>query len=387
MKIKTPLFITAAILCWMASPQRTKAQPQCDGYVHDVVQLEDFTAKQQSFALDEMLPRSVSSIHITGTLHSTIAGKEWKSDYIKFAPQNSTSSQGVITTSSLGWAKEVTISWCSNNQPNAAVTIYGNDDPNIPFDKGWEVIETLTASPGQTNTTSLLLNNPKRYLAIIGTGNNAFVSSIDIAWQQTAYERNGMTACLNTLCLPYNATIPAGVRVYEVLGKIMEDTTPVSVVFTPVNEILAGMPYVFASDSEELHMDLGTEFVSVAGNRNGLYGTFEDYPFANDGLYADNNYWIINNSNELQAASVKSGVRANRAFIKMDEVPQLSPAALPAQRLTIGISDGAATSTNCHIYCPQHDVPEDLDLSGRMCKRSADICHGVYVVNGKKIIK
>lgn len=393
MNLKTFLIFATTILCWMSHPLHSDAQPQSDGYVHDVIQLEDFKefATTQSFELDHQIKRNISDFHITGTLHSKIVSNKWESDYIQFKPKTISASQGLITTSSLGYAKVVTITWCTNNQSNAAVKIYGNDDPDKDFDDSWTEIETIITSPGQTNSTTKLVNTPpKKYIAIIGVGNNAFISSIDIAWQQTDYERENLTpGSLNTLCLPYSAAIPDGMNVYEIAGKVMEGEEVVSIEFSPVNKIEAGLPYVFTTSQEQIQLSLqGEKCEHTASNKNGLYGTFVDYPFVDDRDYNYNDYFIINGNNEIQAASEKSGVRANRAFIKLSEVPVLSSAsALPAQRLTINFANESTTSIESpatHVAC---NAQQTVDLSARILPNNATLPHGIYVANGRKIIK
>lgn len=406
MKLKPFLLLAISLLLCMANPLCAEAQPQSDGYVHDVIQLEEIPIKEYSTGfttsiIEQMQAFNVSTLLYTVDVYSTTDSKTGikTRQYISLKKSEN---HGFITKKSLGFAKKVTITWSTStsnpgSQTRIGIIIYGKPQAYSNIDEAYNTIqqgeEIGFIETNKTETTqTVTLSTDFKYIAIVPTGNNVAITSLDIAWQQTEYERDVTAGNLNTLCLPYNATIPAGMQVFEVLGKTMDGTTPKSIDFVPVNEIVAGIPYVFITDSNKLHLDLTSEqAVSTANHHNGLYGTFERYPFANDANHSDQ-YYIINSNNEIQAASKQSGVNANRAFIKMDEVPDLATIqSLPSHRLVLtdnGFSIIDEATSIGHVTTTNNAAKKEIvDLAGRTRPVSSSLPKGIYISNGKKIIK
>lgn len=222
------------------------------------------------------------------------------------------------------------------------------------------------------------------------------------------YERTNILAGkLGTICLPYALTeTPNYVKFYQVLYKIIDENhRPTSIAFKEVDEFVPGEPYLFISQ-EDLHLTyVRTGHAAIAQNRNGMYGTYVDYAFyehsaeydaeenhldaqgKNDGAY----YMIM--SNKFQhAAKENSGVRANRCFLKVSEIPvkedYLSSNAAPTRQLVItanGFEEQEEESSTA-IERLDLDLSNEVsyDLYGRKTTYSEN---GFYIVGGKIIRK
>lgn len=166
------------------------------------------------------------------------------------------------------------------------------------------------------------------------------------------YRRAITPGQLGTVCLPMAVTdlTDCGVRMLKVAGYIRDaEGEYSSLVFVDVERMEAGVPYVFLAESEELRLNMTGDGVSEPRRENGLYGVFDRYPFASDADYEEGEYYIINTRNEIQAASVKSGVNANRAYLRLSQVPEFNP-------------EACASGTRL-LYLDESGVHEDYNLA------------------------
>lgn len=202
------------------------------------------------------------------------------------------------------------------------------------------------------------------------------------------YTRNVTNGNLGTVCVPCD--VPAegikGAKFYSIAGKRVDsEGLPTSVVFEEVDELEAGVPYIFLAEADAITLSYTGNAVATAGNAGGLYGTFENIDFADDMTdYEAHTYYIINKT-KIQKASSKSGVDANRAFIKMDEVAKYVGGA-SNRMLVVGqngfdFEEGTLTSINAVETVTPSAI---YDLQGR---RVVNAQNGMYIVNGKKVIR
>ena len=130
-----------------------------------------------------------------------------------------------------------------------------------------------------------------------------------------------------TICLPFGSTNYTGATFYEFVGS---ETG--KVYLGSVTTLVAGTPYIFLASATEVAVYGDGTTDATAGNSNGLYGTFDN----NTVVAADGNNYILFN-NELCLCAAECYVNANRAYIKMDEVPTGAPQQMPGRRY-IGMS-------------------------------------------------
>jgi len=165
---------------------------------------------------------------------------------------------------------------------------------------------------------------------------------------QTEYTRAVSPDKLATICLPMavDSVDHSGATFFKIAG-VRERNGNKDIVFEEVSSLQAGMPYIFLSNDDatevKLQMDDKTGVASPL-SENGLFGAFDDYAFKDDPGFESGDYYIINSQNQIQKASVNSGVRANRAFVKINEVPVYNPSSSsPGSRLLVLGPNGLST--------------------------------------------
>lgn len=326
-------------------------------------------------------------------------------DYITMNPmRNKGEFHYIATSSSGGTAYRVVVHWTSLTNYNTAsgryLSVYGkNTSPytNSETKVSGTLLGNIQCDPNNLSTSvSLTISGEYKYIMIVAN-NLLYMDEIDIEWIMPPHTRSVAAKALGTICLPYKVAQVdiAGASFYEIAGKITADGTstgnPISVCLNEVSELDAGIPYIFLAKDDKISLGMSGNKIPEAGNKNGLYGTFVDYPFGSDANYSDD-YYIINSDNEIQRASSASGVYANRAFIKMDEVPLYEPSSSKERVLVLdenGYSFEEATDISEIISSQKENDVEIYTLGG---VKINDLQRGVNIVrmsdgSVKKVLK
>ena len=178
-----------------------------------------------------------------------------------------------------------------------------------------------TASASEKTVTVTPTNGAQTVSATIGgtTGHTEVtISYLGTPSVAPTYTRNVIDGNYGTLCLPYAATIE-GATLYSIADKDASSITVTEAGTTAA----AGVPYIFkATDAQLVATFTGTTY-TAAGTANGLHGTYSDIDFADVTGYTDGDYYVVL-PNKVQAASSKSGVDSNRAYIVLDEITTIS---------------------------------------------------------------
>ena len=214
------------------------------------------------------------------------------------------------------------------------------------------------------------------------------------------YLREGLTpGQMGTVCLPYASFRTFDATFYKVLHKELRDGTPWNITLEEVTELEPGVPYVFIPETSQLRIWYAVSTQVPGPERvNGLQGTFIDIAdgaAGTPGNILEDNFVIYYNSgqqrNVFQRCGGNCSLRANRAYVVMDDVPLKGTdnAPQPVQgRRHIVIGNAQA---------PQTPTAVDNLLDGMMDNEAYDVLgrpvdihntpHGVYIINGKKIVK
>ena len=128
-----------------------------------------------------------------------------------------------------------------------------------------------------------------------------------------------------TLCFEKTMNEIRGASLWQFLNK---EANFVNIV-EAVAPFVAGTPYLILAESDKLEAVVVEVTSPVAGNHNGLYGTFS-YMDATDLSDAGADYMLFNN--EIRPLGVNNHLDANRAYIKLDEIPS-SAAPAPGRRV------------------------------------------------------
>ena len=136
------------------------------------------------------------------------------------------------------------------------------------------------------------------------------------------YTRTVAAGNYGTICLPYAVAAEdfVGVEFFSVAGKQMNGNQPSAIVLAPVTELAAGVPYIFSATSDLLLAAYSGDQAEAAQSANGLVGTFENID-VEAGMY------MISNANKVQLCGTGCTLGANRAYINMNEVPEMTEAA------------------------------------------------------------
>lgn len=219
--------------------------------------------------------------------------------------------------------------------------------------------------------------------------NSAFFKCLEITWQLAHLRENLTCNTLGTICLPYD--VEAGdltdIVPYQLLGKKKtgDDT---ELVFGKVTRLSAGHPYVFVVKNSTVFLPFSNESSKVdqpSQTTSGLVGTFEDHPFANDKDFAEGKYYVITNEG-IQPADRGSGVHANRAFIKMSDVPDYHGDAPSNQLLKVSFEGYTETGVPTNIATTNYPTGKgNFDITGKPQSLHAGI-PALMLKNGKKVI-
>lgn len=184
------------------------------------------------------------------------------------------------------------------------------------------------------------------------------------------YSRDVISGNFGTLCLPYGGTI-SGAKLYAIEGKQMENNEVKSISLVEVDKVEAGKPYIFQATAEKLVVYYEGDIQATAGNDNGLLGSY------NGTAVEAGNYVISNNTVKKCGANSKIG--QNRCYINMDNVSEKTAS---AAALIINFNDSTDAIESIEANADSRNAI--YDLSGRRVKAAQK---GLYIVNGKKIIK
>ncbi|MCQ2078164.1 MAG: hypothetical protein MJZ20_14245, partial [Bacteroidaceae bacterium] len=174
----------------------------------------------------------------------------------------------------------------------------------------------------------------------------ATCTPIKLTFKDADFTREVISLNIGTICIngSVSADALAGVDAtfYKILYKEGDPEAPTNIVFEEVDYLEENTPYIFQSNSiGTMKFYTSTAANSIPGNMNGLYGTFEAIDIE-PGLY------LISN-NMICKAGTGCDLAANRAYIKMDEVPVQAQANKTPGRRTISLTnpDGYAAPTGC----------------------------------------
>lgn len=259
---------------------------------------------------------------------------------------------------------------CSGTTKNAALS-----EVETSGDAGtFAIIDNNTAGDGKKDIT---FDCTGQYKMFRFNASSPRFSSYVVNGQQPiqlfrhGYARDVTSGNFGTLCLPYGGTI-SGATLYAIEGKQMENGEVKSISLMEVDKVEAGKPYIFQATSEKLVVYYEGNIQATAGNDNGLLGSY-------NGIAVEAGKYVISN-NTVKKCGANSKIGKNRCYIDMDNVAEM-PASAAA--LIISFNDNTTDAIES-IEANADSRNAIYDLSGRRVKTAQK---GLYIVNGKKIIK
>ena len=193
---------------------------------------------------------------------------------------------------------------------------------------------------GKQSETSLGTNDVKTFLAVVpkgevvitgvdeaGTSSDQYIRISKIEFMKVDYTREVNSGRYGTICLP-NGGKMYGAALYEVAYL---DAPAKKIYFDEVlnGAMVAGTPYIFLPNAgiDLLAVAYTDEANAPAGSMNGLVGSYTQQLLEKDA----GNYILLNNQ-YLEVNSDEVYVGANRAYIKMAELPTTAKAPVPGRR-------------------------------------------------------
>ena len=190
------------------------------------------------------------------------------------------------------------------------------------------------------------------------------------------YERNVTSGRFGSICIANGVSVSdlTNTGIEKVL-KVTEVTSD-RVVMDEVEEMAAGVPYIFKSNADAINLTLQGETAEEPDNTTQSYlvGNFAvaDVPNSDE----DNTYYILqsNQFKKVTTSTIKSG--KNRCYLKV------TGASSRQATLGIAVDEDAPTGIDA-INALMNNNAEIYDLNGR---KLSDLRKGINIVNGVKVI-
>ncbi|MCM1109169.1 MAG: chitobiase/beta-hexosaminidase C-terminal domain-containing protein [Clostridium sp.] len=298
-------------------------------------------------------------------------------------------------------ADVTTLSWYVDKENG---TIQTADGKYLTATSGKTDLSVATASCKWTwdETDGIFKLGSRSFLVSEGTGfKNYAVSNANTANYSGYTEmmsfadghiRSGLTEdTWGTICLP-NAVAEADVKgatFYSVAGKTEIDGVVTGIVLgEPATTLQAGVPYVFSAAATDLIAAYNGEAVETAAQANGLCGTLAAINGEKDAddTQLSGKYMLVGNVWKLCGKGCS--LAANRAYLDMEAVPAVEPAA-NAVVLSVffdnetGIQGVNAADAAVDVYTVS-GVRVRTSVSAAAATEGLQ--KGLYIINGKKTL-
>lgn len=282
---------------------------------------------------------------------------------------------------SISWQK--TTNNYVSNPTFGIITTKKSDDPNIyksetkiayqtqPDNNGTYWIDGNNRSPiyhadaeGFKNYSKTMLKNSGYARGYLMTFSDGYTRTITI---NEGYK-------WGTICMPnaVNAGDFAGATFYSIVGKESADNTVTALVLKEEENLEAGMPYIFKATANIVAAYTG-ESVSEPTNNNGLYGVLSGTVT----ISGDEGFYGIAN-NKVNPLGAGATIPANRAYIRMNEVPEYTENTAEAKVIRFDMNEATKI-----ISTTMDDEEVYFNLKGQ---RVIEPKNGIYIKNGKKVL-
>ena len=275
----------------------------------------------------------------------------------------------------------------TNNFVHNAVAWNGKLSDKTTDFAGVNTILLTTADPGfvdaingdyQLAGTSKLINAGHSgyfYGTTDLAGNTRKQGTIDIGCYevQNIYSRDVVAERYGTICLPH--AVPAGAytgaKIYKVVS--FAEVEKENLLLEEVDAMEAGKPYFFYAEKERIQF-IYTGEEALASNENGLYGTIEGEKVKGQGFYVLQKNVLRPTYNAATATDVEVQVGANRAYLKLSEVPSYTGVALSPRHRVMGVQGAPSVATDIDQLQVEEMQNTKLLIDGTL-----------YILRGEKI--
>ena len=246
---------------------------------------------------------------------------------------------------------------------------------------------------GIPDAADLVLDETKTYGVTSGT------------YADVAMRRTLDAGKWNTFCVPFNMTAEqlAANGITRVVGLAVDPTSTeegVNLVSTDVTEVKAGMPYLVQVDRDVTALFVDGVYVTASEPAAQTIGTVGDYTVKMTGNYSamplpGGAYFVSDNTFYVIGDGVTVNMKGFRAYLTLTDA---AGRAVEANIRLVGLdggTEGGGTTAIEGVAGGEADAPVDVyTLSGVKVKGGVKasgaldgLQRGIYIVNGKKIIK
>lgn len=228
----------------------------------------------------------------------------------------------------------------------------------------------------------------------------------DNSFNKITLNRTFAAGATGTVILPFNATVPNGMKVYSFKSynnKVIQ--------FAETHQLNANTPYIWKTDATVSSISSNGEKTALSFNENGVYASTTVDSWTMYGVYSNktvapttstglgSNLWIYKNQKGGQFVNYdKINVTPYRAYIYGPTYDEIFPgssanginASFPERSLSIEFIDKDGTTTIEDVLVDRDGnlnfTSQDgvyYDLSGRRVENPTS---GIYIVNGKKVL-
>ena len=225
------------------------------------------------------------------------------------------------------------------------------------------------------------------------------------AYADVAMRRTLDAGKWNTFCVPFNMTAEqlAANGITRVVGLAVDPASTeegVNLVSTDVTEVKAGMPYLVQVDRDVTALFVDGVYVTASEPAAQTIGTVGDYTVKMTGNYSamplpGGAYFVSDNTFYVIGDGVTVNMKGFRAYLTLTDA---AGRAVEANIRLVGLdggTEGGGTTAIEGVAGGEADAPVDVyTLSGVKVKGGVKasgaldgLQRGIYIVNGKKIIK
>ena len=329
----------------------------------DVIQISDITFADGTGYKDWT---GVSGL----TTNVTYAGQSNKG--VSYIQIRKTSPSGIVSTTSAGRIKKVSVTWAGSNVDKRKLTIYGK---NTPYSSAADLYEDenkgtelgyIQFKTGDTNG-ELVVTNTDNYgfIGIIADG-AMYIGTLAIEWDENIAPVTIPAALYTTYC---NATKSLDFEGTGVTAYVVSEINTNSVTLSEVNAVPANTPVILKAETEGSYaLNVAASAAAVGTNKlqvsdGNVTGGANIFALANKASGVG--FYVVNDAVTIPTGKcyLNTGATSTKEFLSFeDDATSLSE----ELRTKSEESDGA-------VY----------DLSGRHVQKPTK---GIYLVNGKKVL-
>ena len=303
---------------------------------------------------------------------------------IQLNGSTSTSKRGIISTTTGGKLKKITVTWNSNSNNSRSLVVYGSTSAYESVSGFNESMGTELGSILKSSGTELTITGNYTYVGLYATA-AIYMDEISIEWETTGTVYSGYCTSIPSSVPVTIASTSGFATLYSgyaldfsgLSSELKAYTATVSentVTLTEVDDIPANTGVVLKGIKNDYEIPVAASSSTAKGDLMGNTAAATAYN-AYDGY--DLYMLALNGEGKAQFTKVTSGsIVAGKSFLKLSS-------SATARELNVVFADDDVTGVNT-VNVERGAVNEDFfDLQGR---KVAQPTKGLYIVNGRKVI-